>query len=175
MKIYLLFLLVLTVTSIFSDPSVHLSKDQLQQNYVDALLNYEGMAYASYGEKDGISCSTLARKAMINTAGVSGGARFAIEISPCSSNELKEGCNELLSPVLKADSLLDIDYRQLQKGDVAVIGNGFGVHTMVYIGNETWFHSDPVTKTVGKFDLTDKNSDWLKYKVTIMRWNVFKN
>jgi hypothetical protein len=63
----------------------------------------------------------------------------------------------------------------LQPGDVAIVGNEVGVHTMAYIGGGNWIHSDPIAEKVLVVNKDFINDDWFKYRVSVMRWNIFKN
>lgn len=158
----------------FSKPKQFVTT-QIQKNYTKALLEYEGTAYAPYGETGGISCSTLVRKALAETEGVDDNTRATIKSFPCSSDELKKGCHNQLSFLTKAIDLKDIDYARLQPGDVAIIGNEIGVHTMAYLGDGNWIHADPITEKVSVDNKDSIYDDWSKYKVSVMRWNIFKN
>lgn len=145
---------------------------QLRNNYVSALLSYEGAAYAPAEETDGTSCSTLVREALIDTVSFDKTERSVIQSHPCMSAELNKGCDGELLPILHANSLKSIDYNKTQLGDIAVIGNDVSIHTMAYIGNKTWIHADPIKEEVIESKEPDEDDDWLNYQVNIMRWNI---
>jgi hypothetical protein len=174
-KLAVLLCLVLFLINITFFQQIQPRKIRLRDRYVAVLLSYEGMNYAPYGEEEGISCSTLVRKALINTFEIDGDKNIKIQNYPCTSEELRKGCHGELSSVFNAENLKGIDYNQLQPGDIAILGNSIGIHTMAYIGNESWIHADPITQKVVKTKATDINDDWSMFNVRVMRWNLLKN
>jgi cell wall-associated NlpC family hydrolase len=65
-----------------------------------------------------------------------------------------------------------LEYQQIEVGDLAVVGNGIGVHTLIYTGNKKWIHADPYA---GKVVISEapNNEPWFSLKAKIVRWNVF--
>ena len=55
------------------------------------------------------------------------------------------------------------------------LGNKIGIHTMAYIGNKTWIHSDPVAEEVIESIEPEDYDDWDTFEVNIWRWNVLKD
>ena len=172
---FLILLLVVAFSASFL-PYRHHSQTlslRLQEKYVAALVRHEGETYAPYGEEGGISCSTLVRQSLIDV--LDKNSKFDFAANPCSSEELKKGCNGELSTILHAADLKRIDYSKLQQGDIAIIGDNLGIHTMAYIGNEMWIHSDPIEGKVIETNERETNDDWTKYQVTVMRWKILQN
>ena len=147
----------------------------LREKYVAALMSYEGDEYAPYGENGGISCSTLVRRALIDAVGADSIARSVIEAHPCRSEELSEGCSGELSLVLRAPNLKKIDYTKIRTGDIAVLGNHPGIHTLAYIGDATWIHADPITGKVVISKAAEENDDWMTFEANVLRWNILKD
>jgi hypothetical protein len=175
MKLIILLLIVLSTVSFLPYKRKPLLTYQLRNKYVEALLRYEGKSYAPYGETGGISCSTLVRQALIDAIDDNQISGAGIKSHPCLSEELNEGCDGELSPVLHAANLKSIDYTKVRKGDIAILGNTSGIHTLAYIGNETWIHADPIAGKVIESKEPDENDDWTTFQVNVMRWNILRS
>ena len=175
MKLNILLLVILSTVSFSPYKEKQSLTGQLQDKYVTALIHYKGKQYAPYGSDNGISCSTLVRQALIDALGVDSNSRTVIEAHPCSSEGLKQGCSGGLRLILHASSLKTIDYTKLKKGDIAVLGNTWGIHTMAYIGDETWIHADPIAGKVIESKIPDEDDDWINYQVNVMRWNIIND
>ncbi|MBS1798045.1 MAG: C40 family peptidase [Acidobacteria bacterium] len=172
-------LVILTVFVVFTSSFMPylprpVTVEQKRDDYVASLKSYEGMNYARYGDDSGISCSTLIRRAFVETNGLDGPSRAFIDAHPCDSDEMESGCGGQLTGVLKADSLKSLDYSRIEEGDIAIIGNDEGLHAMAYIGNETWIHADPITEKVIEIDEPEENDDWVTFRVNVMRWNALR-
>ena len=175
MKLVILLLVVFSTVSFFPYKRKQPLTGQLRDKYVTALISYKGNVYAPYGDQNGISCSTLVRQALIDAIGSDKVSHAAIESHPCLSEELNEGCSGELSPVLHAANLKTIDYTKLKKGDIAVLGNTLGIHTLAYIGDETWIHADPISGKVIESKEPEEDDDWTTFQVNVMRWNILKD
>lgn len=151
---------------------------RLQSAYVRSLAAYQGALYVWGGETSlGIDCSGLIRRAMID-AGLSEGFRtlnpglvreaIALWWQDCSAAELGRGWKGRLQPVSTAPSLNDADYSGLQPGDVAVTQNG--LHTLAYLGDNTWIQADPGAWRVIRNRAGDPEISWFKVPVSIHRW-----
>lgn len=175
MKTPLFFLLILSAISFSLDKSKSLASDQLRNIYIERLLSYKGAPYAPYGIDTGISCSTLVREALVEISGLKEEARMDISADPCSSKDLRDGCHEKLSVVIDAANLNSLIYDEIQPGDIAVVGNEIGIHTLAYIGDKKWIHADPIAEKVIVSDVRDNNGYWFNMKSRILRWNVLKD
>jgi hypothetical protein len=172
MKPVVLFFIVFSTLSFSPYKPKPSTISQPRDNYVAALLSYEGTVYAPAGDPGGISCSTLVRKALSDAVSFDEVKSFAIESNPCVSDELAKGCGGQLSHLLHSLNLKNVDYSKLKLGDIAVLGNDVGIHTMAYIGNQSWIHADPISGKVVKTHELDEADDWLNFQVDIMRWNI---
>lgn len=167
-------LLILIISISYLRPTnQQFTPTELRSQYRSALLKYEGASYAAAGEPGGISCSTLIRRAFIDTLAIDKESRQQIQSQPCYSVELREGCNGHLSNVLETDGLDKVNYEQIQIGDIATLGDSVAFHSMAYIGNKTWIHADPIAQKVSYYEVSDLHKNiWSVYKVKILRWNV---
>lgn len=174
-KLALLLFIFLTTDFFLSDQSSSAKPMTLRENYVRALKSFKGASYAPAGDSNGISCSTFVRKALIETVGTDQAMRSSLESHPCLSDDLRKGCDNQLSFVIKAQNFNSLNYDKIQLGDIAVLGNKIGIHTMAYIGNKTWIHSDPVAEEVIESIEPEDYDDWDTFEVNIWRWNVLKD
>lgn len=175
MKIKLIILLIIAFSTVSFTPykqSPTPTAAQLRANYAAALINYKGAAYGTGEDGWGISCSTLVQQALIDSIGYDKAARSGIESHRCLTEQLGQGCDGQLSLVLRAANLQKIDYDKIQPGDIAVVGNRVGIHTLAYIGNQTWIHADPFTEKVIESEVGNDNSYWFTLQVSVMRWNA---
>ena len=170
------FLILILSTSSFSfyKPKP-LTISQLRDNYIERLLSYKDAPYAPYGTETGISCSTLIREALLESSGLEAKARADILASSCSSKDLREGCRGELSFVADVSNLNSLNHDKIQPGDIAVVGNEIGIHTLAYIGDKKWIHADPVAQKVIVSEVRDNNGYWFNMKARILRWNALKN
>jgi cell wall-associated NlpC family hydrolase len=172
MKSFLLLLLVLTTASLSLYKPKPLTTVQLRENYIERLLSYKDAKYAPYGVDTGISCSTLIRKAFVEIPGLKKEVRMDILANPCSSDDLRQGCSGKLSFVIDANNLKNLNYDEIQLGDIAIIGNEIGVHALAYIGDKKWIHSDPIAEKVIVSDIRDNDGYWFNIKARILRWSA---
>lgn len=141
----------------------------LPEQYVEALKSYLGASYAPAGEPGGISYSALIRQALLDTT-VDRETRSAVQTNQCLSGELLRGCGGKLSVVQAAKNLHDVDYTLMQPGDLAILGDG--IHTMAYLENRQWIHSDQIEGKVVTVEEPLGRGGWFFYQVTVMRWNA---
>jgi cell wall-associated NlpC family hydrolase len=171
----IIFFLSIVGAFVFLPPNLKpLTKVQLQNNYLDALMSYEGADYSTSGDRWGVSCSSLARNALNETSGIDETFSAEIQSNACKSDQIAKGCYGALSVVVKDTNLNDLDYQQIEVGDVAVVGNKIGVHTLIYTGNKKWIHADPYESKV-IISEAPSNGRWFSLKARIMRWSVFSN
>jgi hypothetical protein len=68
-------------------------------------------------------------------------------------------------------SLNEVEYGQLQPGDLAVTGGG--QHILAYTGDKTWIQADPrVMKVVSVQAPSDDG--WFVQPVTLLRWWILE-
>lgn len=173
-RLFILLIIVFISSSFTKEQPNRIAGETIQDKYVEALISYEGEKYAVYGEKGGISCSTLVRESLIDVLEENLAEEF--KENPCSSEELYEGCNGELSLIYKIESIKKLDYSKLQKGDVIILtGENYGIHTMAYLGDKNWIHADPITEKVVITNNPAEELDWTTFEVNVMRWNILKN
>ena len=155
--------------------------DILRDKYIKSLLNYEGTKYIWGGEsKYGIDCSGLIRCGMINTNMKEGikelNSRLIREAlflwwNDCSAKELGNGYRNKTIQIATAKSINEIDYRLLLPGDFVVTESG--VHTLAYIGNQTWIEANPDKMKVIVETNPNYDNNWFNIPVKVMRWKQF--
>ncbi len=141
----------------------------LPEQYVLALKSRLGMRYAPAGEPDGISCSALVRQALLETT-VDAETRATVKRLQCLSGELLRGCGGQLSLVQTAENIHSINYEQMQPGDVAILGDG--IHSLAFLKERQWIHSDQIAGQVIILDESKGSGGWFFYPVTVMRWKA---
>ncbi|MBV9868261.1 MAG: C40 family peptidase [Abitibacteriaceae bacterium] len=150
---------------------------KLRQGYVVALNRYESVPYVWGGEGlRGIDCSGLVRRGMIDADLKTGFAtanpaliRAGCDLwwHDCSAKALKEEYRHQTQLLLTTSSLNHLNYAALLPGDFAVTDSG--VHTLAYIGNQTWLEADPGAWKVIKVKIPSKIA-WFSQPMHIMRW-----
>ncbi|PKL75401.1 MAG: hypothetical protein CVV27_15600, partial [Candidatus Melainabacteria bacterium HGW-Melainabacteria-1] len=149
----------------------------LRDSYSRALARYEGTPYVWGGENWlGIDCSGLVRAAMIDTQlrhGLLGLSpqylrqAFRIWFYDAGADTLAAGFRQQTRVVLNTPSLNALDHSQIQPGDFMV--DNQGVHTMIYLGDQTWIEADPVQMKVIKVKVPS-TIGWFKIPARIVRW-----
>lgn len=152
---------------------------RLRAPYVRELKSFEGTRYVWGGENFlGVDCSGLVRKAFINALVKQGltslnprMVRAAISLwwfdtsAEAMGNEYR-GMTKVLD---RARDLNQFDHRKLLPGDFSVMG----IHTMAYLGDETWIEADPHESTVIQLHVGGK-SPWLSSEAKLMRWRILE-
>jgi hypothetical protein len=100
MKSVIVFLSIVGAFVFSSSNPEPLTKAQLQNNYLDALMSYEGTAYSTSGDRWGVSCSSLARKALSETSGVDAVFSAEVQSSACKSDQLAKAVMALYQKLL---------------------------------------------------------------------------
>jgi len=148
---------------------------KLRETYVETLANYEGTRYIWGGENRlGIDCSGLVRKGLIvanyrrgiwtlNPGLVREG--FSLWWHDCSARALGEGYRQRTRLLFSSESINQIDYSRILPGDIAVTESG--VHTLAYLGGQTWIEADPDAGRVLQAQVPSK-SPWFNEPVKIM-------
>lgn len=184
MKVFIPILSGLIITGYLPLMTTHTTQRKLQREYITALKNYEGTAYATPGYASGMSCSALVRQALIDVTEGDGminfdahlvNASFQILTHPCLANELRQSCNSQLSLVMNAANINGLSDDELDIGDIAVVGDPIGIHTLAYIGNKTWIHADPLTGKVIATQASLAHYYWFTLRVRVMRWNILRD
>jgi hypothetical protein len=161
-------------------PARNYDATKLRMNYVRALSGYEGTRYVWGGEnRVGIDCSGLVRKALI----VADGRQGIVTLNPglareslslwwhdCSAQALGEEYRHRTRRLFSAPSLNSLDYSQIMPGDIAVSANG--IHTLAYLGGQTWIEADPSVGRVVKVQAPAENV-WFSQPIEILRWTHF--
>jgi hypothetical protein len=160
-------------------PARAVSTTALQATYAQSLEKYLGVAYWWGGETSlGIDCSGLVRAGMMDACvreGLRTGNgmlfRFAFDLwwHDESAGALGDGYRALTVPVTITKSLNTLNPSALQKGDLAVAGDG--VHILAYLGDHRWIQADPIA---GKVVITRTPSDspWMMGAAKIVRWTL---
>ena len=160
---------ILTCVIFLTSGTVVRSVRSLPEQYVSALKGRLGMRYAAAGDSGGISCSALVRQALLETT-IDAETRQTVKRLQCLSGELLRGCGGQLSLVQTAENLHQINYEQMQPGDVAILGDG--IHSLAFLKERQWIHSDQVVGQVIILDESTGSGGWFFYPVTVMRWNA---
>ena len=150
----------------------------LKSEYVEALRKYEGVDYLWGGEsKAGIDCSGLVRKGLIDTyfkVGVTNISpqyiRRALYIwfFDSSAEALRDGYRDYTVTLIRDITLNTTDYSLISEGDIMVTEDG--LHTMVYIGDNSWIQADPGEGKVIIEKAPSKGNNWYNVKSRIVRW-----
>jgi hypothetical protein len=153
----------------------------LRSVYVSSLSGYEGTKYVWGGEgKFGIDCSGLVRRGLIDADFKHGLTTMNPKLlresasmwwHDASAKSLLAGYGDRTKEILSAPSISELDHAQILPGDIAVTTDG--LHTLAYVGDETWIEADPNPMRVIKVRATAHNS-WLSVPVRIMRWRQFE-
>jgi hypothetical protein len=156
--------------------------DKLKESYISSLLKYEGAKYVWGGENRlGIDCSGLVRRALVN-ANVKNGI---FELNPSlirsgislwwhdrTAEAIKNEFRNETYKLLNANSINEIDYLKIIKGDLAVTSDG--IHVLAYLGNKEWIEADPNFKKVIVVKIPEANNIWFNVPVNVMRWSQLK-
>ncbi|MGC3956675.1 MAG: NlpC/P60 family protein [Verrucomicrobiota bacterium] len=155
---------------------------QLSSRYLSALENYDGSKYVWGGEGYlGIDCSGLVRVGLINALARQSVATFNPEAArlatrlwwnDCSARALGEEYQNLTRHLFDATALNELNYAQLQPGDIAVTEDG--LHVLAYLGKQVWIQAEPNLKRVIKIQSPSTN-DWFQTPVKVMRWQVLES
>jgi hypothetical protein len=154
----------------------------LSRAYVQSLQKYEGVEYVWGGETArGIDCSGLIRRGLIDANWQQGWrtlnpalVRQSINMwwHDCSAKALKEEYRGWTQTLFTSNSLNTLDATRLQAGDIAVTSNG--VHTLAYLGNNTWIEADPKAWKVLRLRTPTDNA-WFNLPVHLLRWTQLDN
>ncbi|WP_395751962.1 hypothetical protein [Prosthecobacter sp.] len=154
--------------------------ETLRASYVKHLRTFEGCPYYWGGEsRRGIDCSGLIRRGLIDACLSEGVVRLdpglirhglSLWWHDTSAKALGEEHQGLTKRLFEADALKTLDYSKLRPGDVAVTQDG--VHTMAYLGEETWIEADPGKLRVITVHAPTTSNGWFLRPVRILRWRM---
>lgn len=158
-------------------PGRKIEQAKLREEYVQALIKYEGSKYVWGGEnKLGIDCSGLVRKGLINASFKEGFATlnprlvragFNLWWYDASAEALRDEYRGQTRQLFRANSIRSIAIDKIQPGDFAVTSDG--IHTLAYLGDGTWVEADPALHKVVQLK-PDSDSQWLNVPVQLLRW-----
>ncbi len=156
-----------------------------RQAYARGLLTYRDAPYVWGGESPrGIDCSGLIRCGLID-ADLKDGVRtlnprlvrqgLSLWWNDCTANDLKNEWHGQTRFLFAAPSLNALDYGRLEPGDFAVTDSG--VHTLAYLGNQTWIEAEPNGKWGDKVitvHAPSPDNSWFRLPMHLMRWRQFE-
>ena len=155
--------------------------EKIRNRYVTELLKYENTTYVWGGEtRNGIDCSGLVRKGMIDTllkVGIENVSSkyvyeaFKLYVNDFSAKAIKQEYKNLFTTLQEIESVNTFDHSYILPGDILVTNNG--VHTFAYIGNNTWIQADPDSKKVIIETAPSTDNKWYKMNAVILRWGYF--
>lgn len=151
---------------------------RLRNAYLDSLSGYEGVKYVYGGEnRIGIDCSALVREAYVEAILKTGlmtlnpgllRRAFFVWWHDSASDALMNGYQGMTVFVEKADSMDQLDYARIKPGDIMVAEKS--LHTIAYLGNDTWIEADPAASKVVKVSTPVKARYWKRAHVQVVRW-----
>lgn len=160
-------------------PGRDFDQSRLRASYIRQLRSYLGTRYVWGGENSiGIDCSGLARRPLVNAALLDGAfslnprlirAGLALWWNDLSAQAILDGHAGRTRTVIKVDGIRKLDHARIQRGDVAVTDGG--IHTLIYLGEQTWIEADPALHKVMTFD-RGTQSPWLTPRVVFVRWTL---
>jgi uncharacterized membrane protein YfcA len=172
--------LSLLVVFPFILPSAKIDKDELRQNYVRRMGEFEGTKYFWGGESArGIDCSGLPRRSLRDALLVYGfkhlnGGAFRSYVEQwwfdASAKALSKGYRDYTIPIGTTGTIHEMSYANLVPGDLAVTTSG--VHILAYVGNGLWIQADPGIGSVATLNGRTSNNRWFDTPVTTHRWQL---
>ena len=86
-----------------------------------------------------------------------------------SAKSLGNGYRDETHLLFEAPRLNVVDYTVILPGDIAVMSDG--VHTLAYVGNQTWIEADPTPMRVVLVKAPRKQDMYFNMPVRLMRWS----
>jgi hypothetical protein len=155
----------------------------LRRAYVAALLPYRGTFYVwGGGNRIGIDCSGLVQRCLIDADFRQGIVTnnpglirqgFSLWWHNRSARALGEGYRGETRLLFEAPSLNQTDYSAILPGDIAVLSDG--IHTLAYVGNETWIEADHAPMRVVLEKAPRTQNMYFSSPVRIMRWSQLES
>jgi hypothetical protein len=173
-------ILPLLIVVPFIIPGREIDSNQLRQDYVRRMKEFEGTKYYWGGESmRGIDCSGLPRRAL-RDALLSYGIRNANGQAfrgyleqwwfDASAKALGEGYRNYTNSIGINGTIQEMDYSGLVIGDLAVTTNG--VHVLAYAGGGEWIQAAPEVGAVITLDGKTSDNTWFRVPVTTHRWKI---
>ena len=161
-------------------PGGKIDANELRQDYVRRMAEFEGTKYFWGGESSrGIDCSGLPRRALRDALLAYGARHFNGRAFrgyweqwwfDASAKALGEGYRNYTTPVGITGTIHEMDYRNLAPGDLAVTTSG--VHILAYAGDGRWIQADPGIGAVVTLDGRTGDNGWFLTPVTTHRWQL---
>ncbi len=161
-------------------PGGKIDEDELRQNYVRRMGEFQGTNYFWGGESSrGIDCSGLPRRSLRDALLEYGfehinGDAFRGYVEQwwfdASAKALGEGYRAYTTPLGITGTIRDMDYSGLVPGDLAVTTSG--VHILAYVGEGLWIQADPGIGSVATLNGRTGDNDWFLTPVTTHRWTL---
>lgn len=161
-------------------PGGHIDTEEIRDDYVRRMAEFEGTKYYWGGESSrGIDCSGLPRRALRDALLAYGirhanGRVFREYLEQwwfdASARDLGEGYRDYTLPVGISGTIREMDYEDLDPGDLAVTSSG--VHALAYVGEGRWIQADPGMGVVATLDGRTDDNGWFGTPVTTRRWQI---
>jgi hypothetical protein len=161
-------------------PGGEIDTEELSQDYVRRMSDFEGTKYYWGGESSrGIDCSGLPRRALRDALLAYGlrhfnGRAFRGYVEQwwfdASAKALGEGYRDYTNPIGTKGTIKEMDYGALIPGDLAVTANG--VHILAYAGDGKCIQADPGIGAVATLDGRTADNGWFRIPVTTHRWQL---
>ena len=163
-------------------PGGEIDSEELREDYVQRMTEFEGTRYYWGGESPrGIDCSGLPRRALRDALLGYGlrhgnGRAFRGYLEQwwfdASAKALSEGYRDDTRPLETEGIIRDMDYGELLPGDFAVTRNG--VHLIAYAGDGKWIQADPGLEIVLTEEGRKGENGWFHTPVSTHRWRVLE-
>ena len=167
----------------FALPSGEIDADELREDYVKRMNEFEGTRYFWGGESSrGIDCSGLPRRALRDALLAYGvkhfnGAAFRAYAEQwwydASAKALGQGYRDYTKPLGAAGSIKEMSYEGLVPGDLAVTDNE--MHILAYAGDGMWIQAAPEVGSVATLHGRDDENLWFTIPVTMHRWALLSS
>src|SRR5579862_5658674 len=156
--------------------------NMLRHDYVQSLLSYKGTRYLwGGGNRIGIDCSGLVQRGLIDACRHQALATMNPALARASvslwwhtrtARALGAEYRGETRLLFEAKSLNAADYSRIEPGDIAVMSDG--VHTLAYVGDQTWIEADPTPMRVILARAPGNPDAYFKMRVRIMRWRLLE-
>ena len=164
-------------------PGREIATDELREDYVKRLSEYEGTIYFWGGESaKGIDCSGLPRKAFRDALLSYGlkhanGQAFRAFVEQwwldASAKALGEGYRGYAAQLGIEGTIREMEYGPLVAGDLAITKSG--IHVLAYAGDGKWIQADPGIGSVITLDGRKDDNGWFTTPVTLHRWQLLNH
>ena len=174
---------LIAVGALVFSPSRPLDADALRKSYVDRLVSYKGVRYLWGGEgRLGIDCSGLPRRALRDALAWRGlvtwnGGLVRESLRQwwfdASAKALAEGHQNYVVPLGIHGTIKEMDYDDLQPGDLAITASG--IHVLCYLSGDRWIQAEPEIRKVVALNGRTDNNPWFDMPVSMYRWRVLES